>query len=187
MWRSRHKPFKISFRNLNRRVRCEHCWKKLWCMMCVGELAYREGRRKWGVRMPPIKTRVELSKHFLPGAVRLLIIYWSAQFTRWWMRKCAAAAAIQLVNSRSIGPADEKCTRLFFTGARAREGNKNALFVERVSIKRLRRWNIFTAAAGRARRCLRERGLFSDRECWISQFMMGWCAIHYIYARRLHA
>lgn len=164
MWRSRHKPFKISFLNLNRRVRCEHCWKKLWCMMCAGELAYREGRRKWGVRMPPIKTRVELSKHFLPGAVRLLIIYWSAQFTRWWMRKCAAAAATARKFTVNW-PGWWKMHSAFFHSRALirREGNKNALFVERVSIKRLALEYIYCCCWTRGGACARERAIFRPR------------------------
>lgn len=113
MWRSRHEPFKISPKSKHTLsyicVRCEHCWKEKWCMMCFVNY-HIEGRRtneEFACRpCRAHKTAAELSKHFLPATACLFIIYWSAQFTRWWMRKriCAAAA----INSRSIGPADEK-------------------------------------------------------------------------------
>jgi len=105
------------------------------------------------------------------------------------MRKriCAAAA----INSRSIGPADEKYAlaaaprylMFFFARAyRIQAAELRSVCRESVHKTPPLCW-IFTAdAAGhlerergdaqRSRQEKREReGLFSDRECWISQFM----------------
>jgi hypothetical protein len=154
--------------------------KEKWCMMCLVNYHILRGGARTQMRSSHaahaahthIKTAaaalMELSKHFLPAAC-LFIIYWSAQFTRWWMRKriCAAAA----INSRSIGPADEKYALaaaprylMFFFACTAQAAELRSVCRESVHKTPPLCW-IFTAdAAGHLERERGWRSALSPRE-----------------------